>query len=447
MAREHREIMWTEGMFLQPHHLQFAHRNMDTKLRMATEYLTPFNWGFRHLEIDTASLKNDLFAVQSCQVVMENGTQLSMPGNLDLDSRSFKGGFEGRSEYLDVYLAIPVWRPDSPNTTGLGEDRGRQERRYRVDETEAVDENLGENPQTLQIKRFRGRLFWGSEDTGGYEKIQIGRIKRSPSGETAVLDPGYIPPMLDIRAWTPLLGICEDVTNALSMANYALVRDFADREIAELLGIPRGLEAVFKMMATNSYVASLNQMCKAQSLHPYLIYLELVRLAAALAVFRGKRTSPAYPDYAHDGLGKCFAGIKEVIDGLLDRIGTSTFFQRSFQLRNDRLEVDLEDGWVGGTRLLYLGIGGEEDIAKLEQRISRLKLCAPRDFSAVIQKRLEGLGIRRLRRVPATLPEGIGTCYFQIDMEGDFWPGVEQEKIIVLAGAKEMNYSFTLFVV
>lgn len=447
MAREHREIMWTEGMFLQPHHLQFAHRNMDTKLRMATEYLLPFNWGFRHLEIDTAALKNYLFAVQSCQVVMESGTQLSMPGNLDLDSRSFKERFAGRTEYVDVFLGIPVWRPDSPNTTGLGEDRGMQERRYRVDETEVADENLGENHQTLQIRRFRGRLFWGSEETSGYEKIQIARIKRLPSGEMAVLDPGYIPPMLDIRAWTPLLGICEDVTNALSMANYALVRDFADRETTELLGIPRGLEATFKMLATNSYVASLNQMCKAQNLHPYLIYLELLRLAATLSVFRGKRTAPTYPDYAHDGLGKCFLDVKVVIDGLLDRIGTSTFFQKSFQFRNDRLEVDLEEGWVSGTRLLYLGVSGEEDIAKLEQRISRLKLCAPRDFSAVIQKRLEGLGIRRLRRVPATLPEGTGTCYFQIDMEGDFWPGVEQEKIIALAGAKEMNYAFTLFVV
>jgi type VI secretion system protein ImpJ len=378
---------------------------------------------------------------------MENGTQLSMPGNLDLDSRSFKENLAGSTEFLDVFVGIPVWRPDSPNTMGDGDERGMQERRYRVDETEIVDENLGENPYPLHIKRYRGRIFWGTEDTTGYEKIQIARIKMLPSGKTIILDPNYIPSVLDIRAWPPMLAICEDISNGLTMANYALVRDFADREIAELLGMPRGLEAAVKMMATNSYVASLGQMCKTPNLHPYLIYLELLRLAATLGVFKGKRTAPAYPDYGHDDLGKCFLEIKEVIEGLLDRIGTSTFFQRSFQVRDDRFEVDLEEDWVSGTRLLYLGVSGEEDVSRLEQRMSRLKLCSQRDSSAVIQRRLGGVGIRRLRKVPATLPERTGTYYFQINMEGDFWRTIEEDKTIVIVGAQDLDYSFTLYVV
>jgi type VI secretion system protein ImpJ len=207
------------------------------------------------------------------------------------------------------------------------------------------------------------------------------------------------------------------------------------------------MEATLKMMATNSYVASLRQMCKTPNLHPYLIYLELLRLAATLGIFRGRRTAAAHPDYAHNNLGNCFMGIKEVIDGLLDRIGTSTFFQRSFQFRNDRLEVDLEEDWVSGVRLLYLGITGEEDISRLEQKVSRLKLCAPGDFSAVIQRRLEGLGIRRLHRAPATLPERADTNYYQMRMEGDFWRSIEQERTIAVVGSEDLNYSLTLYVV
>jgi len=447
MEKEHREIMWSEGMFLLPHHLQFNSRNMDTKLRLATEHVMPFNWGFRHLELDTASLKNYLFNVRSCQVVMESGTLLSMPGNLDLDSRSFKESMVGSAEFLDIFIGIPIWRADSPNTVGEGDNGGMLERRYRVDETEIVDENFGENPRPIQIKRFRGRIFWGTEDTTGYEKIQMARIKMLPSGEMTVLDPNHIPPVLDIRAWPPLLAICEDISNGLTMANHALVRDFADREITELLGMPRGLEAAVKMMATNSYAATLGQMCKTLNLHPYIIYLELIRLAATLSMFRGKRSSSACPDYAHDDLGKCFLGVKEVIDGLLDRIGTSTFFQRSFQNRNDRLEVDLEEAWVSGTRLLYLGVSGEEDISRLEQSISRIKICSPRDFAAVTQRRLEGVRVRRLRRVPATLPERTGTYYFQINMEGNFWKGIEQDKTIAIVGAGDLDYAFTLYVV
>jgi len=447
MSKEYREILWNEGMFMLPHHFQFAARNLDTKLRQATEHLVPFNWGFRHLELDAANLKNFLFDVRACEVVLESGTPLSMPGNLDLDSRSFKEAIAGKTETLDVFLGVPSWRPDSPNTMDGGDQRGSLERRYRVDEAEVVDENVGENPRTIQIRRFRGRLFWGTEDTAGYEKIMLARLKITPSGETVALDPNYMPPVVDIRAWPPLLAICEDMSNGLTMANYALVRDFADREITELLGMPRGLEAAVKMLATNSYVASLGQMCKTPNLHPYLIYLELLRLAATLGVFRGKRRVPPLPGYDHDDLGKSFSEIKEVMDGLLDRIGTSTFFQRSFLYRNDRFEVDLEEDWVSGARILYIGVGGEEDNSRLERNVARLKLCAPQDFDAIVQRRLGGLGMRRLRRIPATLPERAGTYYFQINMEGDFWRGIEQEKIIAIVGAGELNYTFTLYVV
>ncbi len=447
MAKEFREVMWSEGMFLLPHHFQFTGRNLDTKLRSATEHLSPCNWGFKHLEIDAASIKNYQFTVRNCQVVLEDGAQLSMPGNMDLDSRSFKEGVAGTAEYLDVFIGIPGWRPDTPNTLMEASEEEMTTRRFRADETEIVDENLGENPRAIQIKRFKGRLFWGTEDMTGYEKIQVARIKMSPSGETVMLDPEFMPPVVDIRAWPPLLAVCEDINNGLAMANAALVRDFSDRELSELLGVPRGLEAVIKMLATNGHVAGLGQLCRTPNLHPYLIYLELLKLAATLELFKSKRAAPSFPDYRHDKLGNCFLAIKDIIDGLLDRIGTSTFFQKTFQFRNERLEIDLQQEWLSGNRLFYIGISGEESVSRLDRNVGRLKLCSPKDIETVTHKRLQGVGLRRLRRVPATLPERPGTFYFQIDMEGTFWRNIVEDRVIAVSGNRDMNYKFNLFVV
>ncbi len=61
MEKEFREVLWSEGMFMLPQHFQFAGRNLDTKLRQSTDHLAPYNWGFKHLEIDTAAIKNNLF--------------------------------------------------------------------------------------------------------------------------------------------------------------------------------------------------------------------------------------------------------------------------------------------------------------------------------------------------------------------------------------------------
>ena len=82
-----------------------------------------------------------------------------MPGNLDLDSRSFKNATEGSTDFLDIYIGIPAWRADTPNTVGLEDEGGSHEsgskRCYRVDETEVADENTGANPRPIQIKRFQ----------------------------------------------------------------------------------------------------------------------------------------------------------------------------------------------------------------------------------------------------------------------------------------------------
>lgn len=447
MSREYREVMWSEGMFLLPHHFQFADRNRDTRLRQATEHLTPCNWGFKRLEIDEPALENSLFRIRNCNILLEDGTQLSSPGNLDLDSRSLKDASVDGSEYLDVYIAVSSWKPDTANIVTDTDTAGRTERRYRRGETEIVDENLGENLRTIQLKRYRGRILWGSEPSEGYEKIQAARVKLSPSGESVALEPGFVPPVVDIRAWLPLRVLCEDVYNGLSMASTALVRDFSDRDFSELLGSPKGPEAVLKMMATNAPLAAIGQLCKTPNVHPYWMYIEFLRLAATLGIFSDHRESSDLPAYNHEQLGPCFQGVKGIIDGLLDLIGTRAFFQREFTSRNNRWEVDLSENWLDGNKRLFIGVGGEEDALRLDRSMSKIKLSSPDDVAKVTQKRLQGVGVRRLRSVPTMLPERRGVHYYQMQNTGDFWRNIEIERVIAISGAENLAYKFVLYVV
>ena len=46
------KVLWTEGLFLQPHHFQQADRYTEALVGGLARRVTPYAWGFSALEID-----------------------------------------------------------------------------------------------------------------------------------------------------------------------------------------------------------------------------------------------------------------------------------------------------------------------------------------------------------------------------------------------------------
>ncbi|MFC1363443.1 MAG: type VI secretion system baseplate subunit TssK, partial [gamma proteobacterium symbiont of Ctena orbiculata] len=45
-------IVWSEGMFLRPHHFQQQERFLEHMVEARCADLIPYSWGFTHLKID-----------------------------------------------------------------------------------------------------------------------------------------------------------------------------------------------------------------------------------------------------------------------------------------------------------------------------------------------------------------------------------------------------------
>src|SRR5450755_132906 len=82
MAWENK-VVWGEGLFLQPQHLQQQERYLERQIRASTAALTPFSYGFARLEIDTDLLMLGKFALRSASGLMPDGTALAIPGEAD----------------------------------------------------------------------------------------------------------------------------------------------------------------------------------------------------------------------------------------------------------------------------------------------------------------------------------------------------------------------------
>ena len=101
------KVLWTEGLFLQPHHFQQADRHAESMRAGLARRLVPYAWGVSDLEIDEEILKVGQFAVKSCSGLMPDGTVFRVPGGEDhppaLD-------VPANTKDCVVYLSIPQRR-------------------------------------------------------------------------------------------------------------------------------------------------------------------------------------------------------------------------------------------------------------------------------------------------------------------------------------------------
>ena len=59
------KVLWTEGLFLQPHHFQQADRHAEALVAGLASRIVPYAWGVSSLEIDDEALKVGQFAIKS----------------------------------------------------------------------------------------------------------------------------------------------------------------------------------------------------------------------------------------------------------------------------------------------------------------------------------------------------------------------------------------------
>ena len=74
------KVVWGEGLFLQPQHLQQQERYLEWLIRGSTSALTPFSYGFTRLEIDADLLTLGKFALRSASGLMPDGTPVQHTG-------------------------------------------------------------------------------------------------------------------------------------------------------------------------------------------------------------------------------------------------------------------------------------------------------------------------------------------------------------------------------
>lgn len=443
-------VLWREGMFLCPQHMQAFSREVAGRIAAGESVGHPGAHGLLSLVVDAEALKRDVFRIQEAAMVFRDGTLLALPHNAAVPQREFAEFFTGPD--LTVWLGVPAVEPNVPQ---VGDDAERRYR-YTVRVDGVFDENMRDATRELEFRQLAGHLFFGDEDRSGYECVPIARLIRAGKPEPkSALSPTWIPPLLRCGAVPAMAALLGDLATRARAQARDLAATLPDFSRLASVDSATDLTGIVKLQAVNRSVAVLEQLSRCADVHPFDAYLELVRVVGELAIFGADRTAPDLPAYDHQALDACFATTGDAVRGLLGAQVAVPYDVVQFEAdtaQDGVFYAALPQEWLVGKPLFYLGVQMDQPQERVAELVAAaVKLLAPADLESVLQGVLPGVALEPVRLPPTSFPKRAGLHYFRIQTEGesrDYWLHVERaRKAMVLSALGEPGrIGYSMFV-
>lgn len=409
------KVVWSEGMLLQPQHLQQHDRYLATQLEARVGALRPYGWGVSRLEIDEQALALGKLALVAFSGVLPDGTPVGAPGD---DELPLPIDIPPDARDVTIVLALPVRRHGVPE---VDDGHGLENfARHRSAEVEVWDSNGLDSSAQVTVGKLRLRLALASEVADAWVTLGVARVIERRADNRVVLDPAYCPPALDVRAAPALKGFLDELLGLLHQRGEVLAARLAQpagagaADIADFLL----LQLLNRSQPLVAHLAGMS------GLHPEALYRELVRLAGELATFTraDKRPSP-YPVYRHDALDASFAPL--MLD--LRRSLSAVMDPHAVPIPLEERQFGIRVAVLPDRALLHAAtfvLAVQAQLAPEAVRGSfppQVKIGSVETIRDLVNLQLPGIALRPLPVAPRQLPYLAGYTYFELDRGSDYW--------------------------
>ena len=444
-------VHWHEGLFLQQHHLQTMQHVALNRIAEGRQLALSYPYGVIEAELSADELENMWIRFTRLRVIMPSGVVVNVPENAELPAVNIQEIFAASGEAFTMHLAVPLWYPDRANTIerGSGEDP-RTKRIYTVDEIDRPDENTGENPQPVQVRRINARLVMDHEDHSDLEVLPVLRIAHATGEEVGLprQDPAFVPPSLVLQGSEVLYGMVRDLANQVEASRKGLFVQMS-RAGFNMEGI-RGtqFEQVLRLRTLGHFGGRLVTLLQAPSVAPLAVYLELRSFLGELEALHPDREPEDVPDYDHDSPYLAFDEITARIRELIQGAVTAAFLRVPFRREGKAMVADMEEEHFTQPNEYYLGIRTREDprvLAKLVEDADKFKLMA----KTLAGRAIWGIRLAEERHPPLGFPAESGLHYFRLERAESprRWEQIVNDKgmIIRWEGLDASDFSIILF--
>jgi type VI secretion system protein ImpJ len=420
-------VVWSEGMYLAPHHFQTQSRYVEDTLAFLIANLWREPWGFVHLALDAEAIRNGGVVLLGAAGLFEDGLPFDIPGaDAPPPARNIADVFPSTELSLPLFLAVPR-RMDNGLDAAL--DDSSSSARFRRCTRVFRDETNGLDEREVDLGSKNLRIATAAELTAETIALPLTRVNRDGHGHF-VYDSEFVPACLRLSASDPLMLLLKRLLEAMGEKLAALSPASGRRGQFTAGASPSEVSNYWFLHALASSMPALRQAYVGRRAHPDEVFGELARLAGALCTFGLDSDPRDLPLYDHRDPGPGFRDLDRHIRRHLEIVLPANAIALRFQPAAPYIhEADIPDErclrrarWVLGVRS---GLGD----AELIQAAPRLvKVCSARFVPELVKRALPGMTLSHLPTPPSAMRAEVDKQYFSVDTSGPCWEHILQTR-------------------
>lgn len=409
------KVLWSEGLFLRPHHLQQQDRYVEGLVDSRARHVTPYPWGFAALEIDRDLAQQSRFGLRRATGLMPDGTPFDVPAESPLpapiDVPEGTGG-------LTVWLTLPL---AAPNAREVEEAEAESASRFVPTTTRLIDTTAALRLEE-EIDLAQPRLAYELRRTPkpGYGNLAVARVVEVRD-RALVFDDTFAPPVLTTAAHPVVQGWTERVIGWIDNKLEELARYAADPTAGG------GLQSAdyFILQLLNRHIPVLRHLAQSRFVHPERLYEELLRIAGELATFTtAERRAATYPAYDHDDLEATFTPlVRDIQDFLSAQLGRRAIRLEIVERAPNAFVSLIRDRNLFRNASLVLEVAARRPLTEIQSQFPQLFKVGPNTkMNEIVHAHLPGVNLVHLPTPPPQIRAITDHVYFLLDRQSPLWP-------------------------
>ncbi len=425
---KHNRTVWSEGMFLGPHHFQQQDRFLLRSMSALQEDTTPYAYGLKHLEIDEQALGEGKFSVSRCEGIFADGTPFALPQDGPLPD-PLKITPESAGEIISIGLPF-----SSHSEKEIAETRDRESfARYLLQHQQISDAHSpdSDTEESVFTAAIWARLRFSGSDETAYHTIPIAKIQDCKEDGTVVLDRSFFPCAMFLRASADINRLCGEIDTLLTQRG---------TDLAKRLGRPDGgdsaqLTQFFILQLINRARPLIQHVLATDTLHPEVLYRELVQLAGELATYcRTDKLCQSLPQYNHRDQWATFHPLFAILRESLN----FTVDQKVIPFPVEHIKGGIYTCTIAELALFrsarfILAVSARIPQEELRHQFVQQTTISSKDkLRDLVTSHVSGIKLTPVIQVPNNIPMYEHYLYFEMDREIALWGEIATTGIIAM---------------